>query len=115
MGNGTDKNTLNKRNRSSLAEVTGSSAATFASNSDSSSTGTSSAMDKPTVEESSFRRLAEWMQPSSAYDSGTAGGINEIEIALKQISEQGNISVCKIMAQAFEEEAASLRSLCTQR
>jgi len=78
---------------------------------DSSSQSTLFAGDKCAAEEIALQRLTEWLKQSTSSDITTAG-TDAIEIALRQVTEDGNISVCKLLAQAFEDEATSLRSLC---
>ena len=59
-----------------------------------------------------FRCLAEWLQPSIGC---TQANVDSIEIALRQISDLEKFSVYQLLAHAFEEETAALRSLCNTR
>mmetsp|Transcript_11143 Transcript_11143/g.20052 ORF Transcript_11143/g.20052 Transcript_11143/m.20052 type:complete len:128 (+) Transcript_11143:1250-1633(+) len=79
--------------------------------SDLSSPETSFASNKTSAEDISFQSLAEWLQPPSTTFSNSTIGSDSMEIALKQISEQGNVSMCKLLTHDFQDEADLLRSL----
>ena len=101
-----------------LAEITVSTAIASATTIDTSDVSVFLAEDSMTSANSisadavTFRCLAEWLQPSIGC---TQANVDSIEIALRQISDLGKFSVYQLLAHAFEEETAALRSLCTTR
>lgn len=67
--------------------------------------------DSRTAEEACFWCLVEWLRPTPGITDFDA----PLRTALTRFSEQCNTSVYKLLSLAFEDEAASLHSLCKDK